>query len=242
MSGLRPAEPIAVSRVVSFRLRRSGAASVFLAAALVASVTACSGGDDSVSSGDPGVGDGDVAVTTGEGSGPVSGDPEVVAARQAIDQIDLADPVSLEAVDAIVFTDASVLAAAAALDEGVSGGALWAATYLYASGGSDPAVLEPFLEDPDPTVRAMAAAAVLSWGSASGAAVLVDLIADDRFMAGAHPPRTLSAFALATLARFIAGPDVPDGTESGAAADLWRSWLEEHGGRLAFHDGRWSLP
>ena len=223
--------------------------SIPLVLAAVAALAACSAAatvptSDGVSSGSP------AASPTGEASpapedatmGPV--DPAAIAAARAvIDATRLADPASIDALATARFDDGAPEAAAAALAEGVTGDARWAATWVYASAGTDPAVLEPLLTDKDLSVRSLAAAAITAWGDPAGVPVLADLAASDRPLAGSFPPETIGEFTAGTLARFVAGgPDIAADAESATVASAWTTWLAGPGTHLTFDpaSGTWS--
>jgi hypothetical protein len=173
---------------------------------------------------------------------PVS--PAAVASvRAVIDGAKLAHPASIDALATHRFDDGAPEAAAAALSEGVMGDARWAAAWVYASAGTDPAVLRPLLADDDLSVRAVAAAAMTAWGDAAGLTVLASLAASDRPLAGSFPPETISDFAIGTLERFVAGgPASAADTGPAAAAAAWTGWLTGAGASLAFDQasGTWS--
>jgi hypothetical protein len=164
------------------------------------------------------------------------------AATAAIAATDLADPASLQALDAVGMTDAGVVAAAEALASGATGDALWAATWIYAGGGIDPAPLEPLLTADDATVRAMAAASLLAQGVRAAAGPLVALSGSEEPVRGARPPLLLGAFAASTLARYVSGPELADGTSLADAAAAWSAWMSQHGASMTYDDGtgRWS--
>ncbi len=145
---------------------RRTSVSIMLAAILAAVLAACGSPDTTTGprpTQSPGAQE-SASVTAPPTSDSSSSDPDVAAARAAIDAANLDDPASLSAVDAVRFTDAGAVAAANAIQDGASGDALWAATLVYGTVGSDPAVLQPLLGNDDPTIRALAAATVLSLG------------------------------------------------------------------------------
>ena len=222
--------------------------SITLVLAAVAALAACNAAatvptGDGVSSGRPAV------SPTGDGSpapedatmGTV--DPAAIAAARAvIDAARLADPASIDALATARFDDGAPEAAAAALAEGVTGDARWAATWVYASAGTDPTVLEPLIADEDLSVRALAAAAITAWGDPAGVPVLAGLTASDRPLAGSFPPETVGEFTAGTLARFVAGgPDIAADAEPAAVASAWATWLTGAGAHLTFDpaSGTW---
>jgi hypothetical protein len=193
---------------------------------------------------------GDLA-TTGPGSTAPAPAPSVTAnpgaeaaARAAIDATNLADAPTLDALDAIRFTDEGVAAAAQALAAGVTGDAQWAATWIYASSGADAGVLQPLLTSDDETVRAMAAAAALPLGERAAVRVLVALAASQDMMRGAHPPLSISSFCLGALSEAIDGPAVAPGAAAADAASTWAQWLDANEASMRFStdSGSWTVP
>jgi hypothetical protein len=178
------------------------------------------------------------------GTNVPAGGAGVAEARAAIDAANVDDPASLQAIDGIRFTDEGAAAAAQALQAGATDDALWAATFVYGTSGSDPTVLGPAMKSDDPTVRAMAAAAVLSLGQADAARVLVALLVEDGNVRGSTPPVGIAGFALSSLARYIDGPSVPATTAPKDAAASWTSWLDAHEATMQFdtETGRWRAP
>lgn len=175
----------------------------------------------------------------------VLADPvEVAKAAAIIAAADPGRPETLDAVDAVRFTDAGVEAAADALGQGATGDAQWAATWIYASGGVDPAPLQPMLAAEDPSVRAIAASGLLARGVRGAAEALAELASSDAPLRGSEPPMAVGDFAAATLARFVAGPSVAGGASRTDAAAAWSAWLAQHGSALAYDAEavRWSAP
>jgi hypothetical protein len=219
--------------------------SIALAACLAASLAGCGSSDKSTR---PGPSQSQAAqdgtpMSSPQNSGSSSSDPDVAAARAVIDAVDLGDPASLSRLDSIRFTDAGAAAAANAIEAGVSGDALWAATLVYGTAGTDPAVLQPLLANDDPTIRALAAASVLSLGGADAANVLADLILEDGNLRGSLPPLAVSEFAVSTLDRYIDGPGVADGAAPPDLAATWKAWLATHGATMQLDPatGRWGV-
>jgi hypothetical protein len=193
-------------------------------------LAACTGGDGSSSS---------AAVSPADAT-------EVSAARAVLDAADVADADSLASLQGIRGTAAGTQAAREALDSGVQGDALWAATWVYGTAGTDPSPLLPLLENEDAAVRAMAGAALLSLGEPSAFDALVGLAGDGQVLRGSEPPVSLSRFATATLTRYT-GIDLGS-TEGASAGDLaaagatWSAWLDDHRSSLTFdpQTGTWS--
>lgn len=125
----------------------------------------------------------------------------VAAARQVIEAADPADPAKLDELSATVRFSAEGEAAARAIlaDPGADTTAVWAAVWVYGSTAVDPAPLRPFAAHADPSIRAMAGAALLALGDPAGFVALVDSLAVEAQLRGAHPARTVRSFALGTL-------------------------------------------
>jgi hypothetical protein len=186
-------------------------------------------------------------VTSGAPSDPApgtSGGPGIAAARAAIDAANLADAASLDTLDAIRFTDDGAAAAAQAITGGASGDALWAATWIYGTSGTDPAVLKPLLANDDASIRAMAAAAALSLGERAAARVLVALVTVDGNVRASHPPISIAAFSSNALAQYIAGPTIAAGVSPTDTAAAWTAWLDAHESSMQFgaDTGTWTAP
>lgn len=152
------------------------------------------------------------------------------------------DSAGADAIEGVRSTDAGVTAATEAIADGATGAELWAATWVYTSGATDPAPLLPLLSVDEPNTRLLAAAGALSLGEASAAPVLVELLAVDVPLAASSPPLTIGQFAAYTLTRYIDAPDIP---VDAAPADLvapWTDWLAGPGAAMAFdpETGRWS--
>jgi hypothetical protein len=231
------------------RHRYPRALSIPLVLVAVAALAACGAtpvrpaGDGSAGPAAPTTGDGSTSPAPLEASMGTVDPAAILAARAAIDRARLADPASIDALATVRFDDGAPEAAAAALAEGVTGDARWAATWVYASAGTDPAVLKPLLTDEDASVRSLAAAAVTAWGDPAGVPVLASLAASDRPLEGSFPPETIGDFAAGTLARFVTGgPDVAPDAAPAAVAAAWTAWLGGAGASLTFNPatGTWS--
>ena len=225
--------------------------------ALVLLVAAC-GADEAVPASMPET-PGTAVATAGAAAGPSAAasagepgsapslppaDPAAVATvRTLIDAARLDDPVTLDAVGAARFDEGAPEAAAQALADGVAGDTRWAAVWIYASSGVDPAVLRPVLEDLDPSLRALAAAALTAWGDSAGIPVLADLVGLPDRLEGSYPPTSVGDFAAGTLARFVSGPSLDPGATSEVHAAAWGSWLTQHDPATLVYDteaGTWS--
>jgi hypothetical protein len=210
---------------------------------LIAILAACGGAEPSAGASASGPANPGESPTTSDAQPPArTPDPAAVAAaRTAIDATRLADADSVTAVDAIRSTRAAAQAAADALAAGADGDARWAATWVYASSGRDPAPLRALLEDADASIRAMAAAALLALGDRDGAATLAALIPLDDELRGSRPPLALGAFAAGSLDRYIDGPSIADGAARSDVATAWTTWLAAYGSTMTFDPatGRW---
>jgi hypothetical protein len=166
---------------------------------------------------------------------------DVAAARQVLEATDLANPETLSDLEAVRFTQAGQDAARALLASGASGDALWAATWIYATSGTDPSVLAPVLADEDPTIRALAAAALLSWGRPEAAAVLRDLLSATGHLRGGAPPLLISEFAAYSLGRSIEGPTIDAAATPADVTTAWTSWLAANESSMQFvaETGKW---
>lgn len=173
-----------------------------------------------------------IAVTesapTEAGQSPCSGDApadEVARARALIDAADISDSATIDALENVRFSAAGTLAACQALQKGVLGDSLWAATWLYVSYGTDPAPLVAVVANNDPTIKVLAAAGLASLGRVDGLNALVESIGVDAGLRGSLPPVTVSEFALVTLTRYTGLDQVK--TE-------WTSWLQENRDHLSY--------
>jgi hypothetical protein len=163
----------------------------------------------------------------------------VASASAIIAAANLADDASIDAIDAVRFTSAGTAAAQQLLAVGAAGDVLWAATWVYASGGTDPAPLMPLLSSDDPSVKAMAAAGAAAFGRVEGLDALAQMLPVDVEIKGSEPPLAVSTFAAATLARFTG--QALDRTASQAD---WLSWLQANRDQLIFdpEERTWALP
>jgi hypothetical protein len=192
-----------------------------------------------------GPGSGAGGVSPGGSSTPAlqPADPAAIAAaRTVIEAARLEDPATIGAVGAIRYDDGAVEAAAEVLAGGAQGDARWAATWVYATSGADPTPLHPLLTDPDPSIRVMAAAALVALGDAAGIPVLVALTTEAAQLRGSLPPVSVSAYAAGSLARFVTGPAVDPGAAPDAVHGTWQAWMDQHAAGLRFDPvtGLWS--
>ena len=163
---------------------------------------------------------------------------DATACATLIRAVDLASDDSVFGVDRCRFTAAGAEAASSVLAANASGDARWAALWVYASAGSDPAPLRPYLTSDDPTSRVMAAAAVVAFGDRSGFDALAAAIGVEDQLAGSKPPVSIGAFAAGALASSIDGDEIP--TDEAA----WPAWLAAHAASLGYDDSAatWRLP
>jgi len=173
--------------------------------------------------------------------------PDLATARSVLQAADLSKPATIAAVDRVRFTAVGEQAARELLAAGASGEALWAATWVYASSGKDPAPLRGLVTSQDATIRVMAAAFLVATGERAGFEPLVNELADEDLLAGSVPPQAVWTFAVSTLVRY-AGPNGPvppvdaPAAELAAAQAAWSGWLSGQGGKLRFDPatGTWS--
>jgi hypothetical protein len=180
------------------------------------------------------------AATPQSPTSPANTDPaEVAKAKSLIEAADLTNPASLDEVGgAIRFSRAGEQASREIIESATATTAvLWAAVWVYASAGSDPAPLRTALRASDPSVRSMAAATLVSLGDRSGFPVLAEALAEQGSMSGSEPPINVATYAYWALTNYTALQPAP------AEAD-WPAWLSEHGEGMVFDpaDGTWKLP
>lgn len=190
-------------------------------------LAACTGAPSSATSSTGGSGSGGAPISTADASALLrSFDPAAATANYLIIHED--DP-------------AVVAAAADALAAGAAGWEKWAATLVWANQGDSVAPLLSLLTDPDPTIRVMAAAGVLSRGGVDGFAPLIDALDDAAVLAGSEPPVTIWLFAATTLVALTGesanGPpfDADTGQQT-TAKTRWTAWLAAHRATLRFDD------
>jgi hypothetical protein len=188
-----------------------------------------------------------VSQATPSGGPPASATtsgPAVEAARNVLNEADVADPESISSLNAIRFTDEGAAAAAQAIQSGATGDSLWAAAWVYGAAGTDANVLLPLLSSSDATIRALAAAPLLTWGRREAADELVKLLSVDGFVRGSEPPIRISAFADGTLARFVKGPTIAADAPPADRAAAWTTWLAANEATMHFDADTetWSAP
>jgi hypothetical protein len=152
--------------------------------------------------------------------------------------VDLSIEATILAVDDCRFTTAGRDASRAALEAGAEGGPLWAALWVYAASGQDPAPLRPILQVADTSARVMAASTLVALGDAAGFEPLRQSLGDETTMAGTEPPTPIVAYAVETLESYVIVEPLP------ADAAAWDAWVAANAGSLAFDDaaGTWGLP
>jgi len=172
----------------------------------------------------------------------------VASARQLIESTDFANNGSIDEIGASVrFTSAGEQAARDVIASSAETDVLWAALWVYASAGSDPAVVRPLIDNADPSIRAMAAATMVALGDASGFDALNGLIGDETQLLGSHPPLSIREYVIGTFERYIAAAGTPTppqtAEELGPAALAWSTWLGQNAPALHFDaaDGTWKL-
>jgi hypothetical protein len=176
---------------------------------------------------------------------PIAAD--VAAARGMIEAADLANPETLNAIEGVRFTPAGEEAARAVLAAPAAGDALWAATWVYASSGTDSAVLAPLLVSGDASIRVMAAAALVAAGDRSGFAILAAALSDAGQLRGSQPLISVAGFSASTLSSYIEAAGVPAAAateaEVAAIAASWSTWLGANEKSLQFDrtSGTWKL-
>jgi len=167
--------------------------------------------------------------------------------RDRILAADLRNSATIDEVDECRFIEGGADAAAEVLAAGGTRDQLWAAVWVYASSGDDPAPLRPMASHDDPSIRVMAGAALTGLGDPAGPTALAAALLDDTVLVGSLPPKTVSEFAVYSLSRHVIGPDAP-GRSTGpgdqpTVAGAWKSWLDEHGDALVYDPstGEWSV-
>lgn len=182
---------------------------------------------------------GAMSAGCGGGNGESQGSEQSGDERNVIAAVDVAKPATIGALESIRFTEGGVEAARAALEDGVSGDELWAATWVYATSGTDPTPLTPLLEADDASVRVLAAAALLSLGEPAAFDTLVSEAASKERLKGSIPPLSVGGFADYALTRYTGGSSVP--RKGGKRADAWKRWLERNRDSLTFdaESGAW---
>ena len=172
---------------------------------------------------------------------------DVAADETLIQAADSATPATIDALSGLRFTAAGAQAAADVLDAGGSVDAVWAALWIYASAGTDPAPVTNQLANADRSDAALAAATLAAMGQRQGLAALRPVLDEDGQMRNAEPPLSLRGYAVETLAQYVSAADAPDTSESSddvSAAAAWAAWLDAHSAQLQFDstNGVWTAP
>ena len=211
-------------------------------------------GTPSASAGTPSASAGDAAETpAGSGTERPSGTPSasagtpsasagdaaVDAAASVLTAARLSDADSLAALQGLRFTAAGTAAAARLLSSGVTGDTLWAATYVYASSGGDPAPLRPIASTTaSPSIRAMAAAGLVGRGELEGFDPLIAALDGSDPMDGAEPAEDIWEFAADVLERYTQtgfGPTLAATEAERATIQAhWKAWLDANRAHLRF--------
>ena len=154
-------------------------------------------------------------------------------AKEALDQVRFDDEDSIDRVAALRHTADGMRVAKEALATGAAGAQRWAAVWILVSSGGDVAAVRPLLEDPEASIRLMAAADLVARGDATGFDPLVKLLSVEETVKGSRPPASVKALAARTFARFT-------GEKSETA---WPAWLEKNRAKLRFDAelGTWSV-
>jgi hypothetical protein len=166
-------------------------------------------------------------------------------AKDAIAAVSFDDRDSLDALGVLAFSEGGISAAKDALEQEPQGATLWAAVYVYASGGTDPAPLKPYLtEDTDPSVRLLAAGGTLAMGDKAGVEPLIALLASGDRLAGSRPPMFIWEVAVINLQTLttedLGPPPDADDTARATAQQAWRDWFAAHGDGLTFGETGWT--
>jgi hypothetical protein len=168
--------------------------------------------------------------------------------KRLIAAVDLTKPETIDAARSCRWEAAGTEAAADVLGQTATRDQLWAAVWIYGTQGTDPAPLRPMLQNADPSVRTMAAGALIRLGERAAIDVLQASLSDDDVLAGSKPPVTISAFVVAALGRMIVAsgsPAQPTGEpDQTTLASAWRDWLAANASELAYDSdaGGWKLP
>lgn len=182
---------------------------------------------------------------------PTAAPPVAIAdegeCRRLIEAVTLIDDPTIRAADACRFTPIGAQAARDVMaNASASPDQLWAALWVYAASGSDPAPLRPLASHADSTLRAMASATLVAFGDRAGFVPLAELLADQTSLSGARPPVTVSAFAANSLSRYVAAGGAPaaDAADPAAQASAWQAWLSANAETLQYSvtEGVWTLP
>ncbi len=165
---------------------------------------------------------------------------KVAAATTVLKSAKLGDPGSLAALERVRFTAGGTDAASKLISSGATGDTLWAATYVYATSGSDPAPLRSLATGTaaSPSIRAMAAAGLVGRGDLAGFDALIAAIGGSSPMDGAAPAGAIWEFAADVLERYTHtgfGPKLAaTQAERATIQARWQGWLDQNKARLRF--------
>jgi hypothetical protein len=174
------------------------------------------------------------------GSPTGQGADAVRAATTILNAAKLHVDASMGAVVGIRYTAAGTEAAAAVLASGATGDQLWAATYVYASSGTDLGPLRKLMADAtaSASVRAMAAAALVGNGDTAGFEPLIAALGSPDELDGSEPAGTIWEFAADVLERYTQtgfGPTLTaTDAERSTIQGRWTAWLEANRAKLRF--------
>jgi hypothetical protein len=189
-------------------------------------------------------------ATTPPAPSATSGQPVAIAdaseCRRLIESANLADANTIQPIDACRYNAAGGQAARAVLSTaGATPDQLWAAVWVYAASGTDPAPLVAILSNADPTLRAMASATLVGFGERSGLAPLAALLPESAALRGSLPPMSIGGYATSVLARYVSATDIPaPDADPAVTASAWQKWLASNMASLEFSatDGVWVVP
>jgi hypothetical protein len=161
-------------------------------------------------------------------------DPEALIRAVRLDR-----PSSIRPLDNLRGTAGGVTAAHRLIREGSTGDALWAAVYVYAGGGDDPAPLRGVLNDTNVGIRLLAAEGLALRGDVTGLAALIELLDDATVVPASSPPRGVWWVASLALARSVSAPHLgpaadADQRSRAAARTRWQEWFDANRSRLQF--------
>jgi hypothetical protein len=177
----------------------------------------------------------------GSGAPRASADAATIeAASSVLKAVRLSDADSLAALQGVRLTTAGTEAAAGLLRSGATGDTLWAATYVYASVGDDPALLRSIATSTtaSPSIRAMAAAGLVGRGDLAGFDPLIAALGGSDAMDGSEPAGAIWEFAADVLERYTHtgfGPTLAASEAERATIQAqWKTWLDANRAHLRF--------
>jgi hypothetical protein len=170
-------------------------------------------------------------------------DPTADAVR-AVQSFRFGSVGSKQALDRAIEAGGVKLAALAPFLKDASVQRRWPAMYIadnVASSGADLRLLQPGLRDPDPSIRALAAFALLANGHKDAIPALIGLLRSERMMSNSDPPVRLAHLAGRRLT-FFTGADFgfdADGPPRARARAIarWEGWWRKVGRQI-----RWDAP